>query len=58
MKVALIQADLLWEDKAGNLKQFEGMFADLDKDVDLIVLPEMFTTGLISGTTLKNPHFI
>jgi predicted amidohydrolase len=40
----LIQADLLWEDPAGNREQFDKKIGKI-KDADLIILPEMFTSG-------------
>lgn len=43
LEVALVQSDLIWEDIEGNLSQFDDMLWDADADV--IILPEMFTTG-------------
>jgi len=45
MKIALIQFDTIWEDKKANLKYVQDKILNLTDDVDLIVLPEMFTTG-------------
>ncbi|MFC2113805.1 amidohydrolase [Bacteroidota bacterium] len=46
LTAALLQADLVWEDKQANLSKFEHMIAhDVPDGIDLIVLPEMFTTG-------------
>ena len=45
LRVALIQSDLIWESPAANRKQFEEKINILDEDIDLIILPEMFTTG-------------
>ncbi|HLV51181.1 MAG TPA: nitrilase family protein [Flavobacterium sp.] len=45
IKVALIQIDTLWEDKISNLKKVSDIIHSLPDDVDLAVLPEMFTTG-------------
>ena len=45
MKVALIQAELIWEDPEANRMQFEHKIGGLEDHPDLIVLPEMFTTG-------------
>lgn len=45
LKVAAIQADLLWENIGGNLEKFGGILDTLSPDVDLVVFPEMFTTG-------------
>ena len=45
MKIALIQSDLYWEDASKNRNNFESKINQIDSDVDLIVLPEMFSTG-------------
>ena len=45
LKTALIQVDLAWEDPATNLRKFTERIEDLKEPVDLIVLPEMFSTG-------------
>jgi predicted amidohydrolase len=45
LNVALIQADLVWEDHTANLARFDERIGQLSGGVDLIVLPEMFTTG-------------
>lgn len=45
LEVAIIQTTLHWEDPARNLAHFSEKINAIDKPVDLIVLPEMFTTG-------------
>jgi omega-amidase len=45
MKIALIQSDLYWEDPSENRKNFESKINQIDSEVDLIILPEMFSTG-------------
>ncbi|MCC9062078.1 amidohydrolase [Flavobacterium piscisymbiosum] len=45
MKIALIQSDLYWEDASKNRKSFESKINQIDSDVNLVVLPEMFSTG-------------
>ncbi len=46
MKLCWIQSPLLWKDGAGNLQHFSKHLAKLNPgEVDLVVLPEMFTTG-------------
>src|SRR5687768_15820535 len=45
LKVTLVQTDLVWHDPAANRRKFEALFAPLAAQTDLIVLPEMFTTG-------------
>lgn len=45
MQIALIQAPLVWENPKANRKYFEEKISAIDENVDLIVLPEMFTSG-------------
>ncbi|UQD55389.1 amidohydrolase [Flavobacterium sp. K5-23] len=45
MKVALIQSSLIWENPDANKAYFEDKINAIADDVNLIVLPEMFTTG-------------
>jgi predicted amidohydrolase len=45
LNVALIQANIVWENPAQNRKQFLEKIKSISKPLDLIVLPEMFTTG-------------
>ena len=45
MKIALIQSPLFWENPTANRNHFEEKINAIAEKVDLIVLPEMFTTG-------------
>ena len=45
MKIALIQTDLVWQDITANLAILEEKIAALPEPADVIVLPEMFSTG-------------
>jgi omega-amidase len=45
MKIAIIQSKLYWENPEMNKKYFEEKIQAINTDVDLIVLPEMFTSG-------------
>ncbi len=45
MNIALIQASLVWENPKANRNYFEEKINAITEQVDLIVLPEMFTTG-------------
>ncbi|MBU8891763.1 MAG: amidohydrolase [Bacteroidales bacterium] len=45
LKISCIQTDLVWENIDKNLKQFSEKLNQLPKDSELVVLPEMFTTG-------------
>jgi len=45
MKIALIQSSLSWENPKSNRNHFEEKINSITDKVDLIVLPEMFSTG-------------
>jgi predicted amidohydrolase len=45
LKISILQAALHWHDPARNCDEFEADINKLDDIGDLIVLPEMFTTG-------------
>lgn len=45
MKIALIQAPLIWENPKANREYFEEKIKSVSKEIDLVILPEMFTSG-------------
>ncbi len=45
MKIAIIQSSLFWENPGANRNHFEEKINAITEKVDLIVLPEMFSTG-------------
>ena len=51
MKVVLIQSVLVWENPVANRSHFEQKINAIPHDVDLIVLPEMFTSGFTMNPT-------
>lgn len=63
MKVTLIQTQLYWENTEKNLAHFDKLIASISEETDLILLPEMFSTGFsmhpkktavpANGNTLK-----
>jgi predicted amidohydrolase len=53
LSVTLIQTELAWEQPADNRRQMSDIIEALEKPGDLIVLPEMFTTGF-SMNALQN----
>lgn len=56
LSIALVQTDLAWEDQTANLANLEEKIWTIDKVVDLIILPEMFTTGFsMSAEKLAEP---
>lgn len=57
MKIALVQTDPVWSDPAKNRSRASELIAPLE-GVDLIVLPEMFSTGFVTepaGVAEINP---
>ena len=51
LKVSIIQFDITWGDKEANYKRLEQKIAEIDNDVNLIVLPEMFNSGFVMNPT-------
>ncbi|HBF88336.1 MAG TPA: amidohydrolase [Bacteroidales bacterium] len=45
LRVSIVQSDLIWEDVSANLSHHYELIKNLKGKTDLIVLPEMFTTG-------------
>ena len=63
LKITLIQTEPVWEDINGNLALFYDKINDITEKTDLVILPEMFTTGFsmnaanlaqaINGSSIK-----
>lgn len=51
LKVAIIQSDLIWEFPEKNRVNFSEKIKQLPENIDLVVLPEMFTTGFTMNAT-------
>jgi len=45
MKITYIQTQLHWEDREKNLSHFDALLGSIKEETQLILLPEMFTTG-------------
>ena len=45
LTLTIIQTDLKWEDKAANLQRLKEKIDAIDERTEIVVLPEMFTTG-------------
>ncbi len=52
LRVTIVQNDLIWENKTANLESFTHILAQNRQPTDLIVLPEMFTTGFTMQAAL------
>jgi omega-amidase len=45
LTVTTIQPDLIWEDKAANLRRLEQHILSIPQPTEVVVIPEMFSTG-------------
>ena len=45
LKVTLVQPDMLWQSPEQNREMYERLLDEHDSDTDLVLLPEMFSTG-------------
>ena len=45
LKITVIQPDIIWEDRSANLMQYDGIIAGIEGTKNIVVLPEMFSTG-------------
>src|SRR5207237_7148169 len=45
LNISIVQNDLKWEDKKANLDRFERMIAAHKEKMEVVFLPEMFSTG-------------
>lgn len=55
LKVAVAPIDIRFKDVDGNLEQVKEILESLDSDVDLLVLPELFSTGYVADTNIMAP---
>ncbi len=47
LKITLIQSDIFWEDTDRNLEAFDKKLSEVKGLTDIIILPEMFSTGFL-----------
>jgi predicted amidohydrolase len=45
LRITLIQTPLIWEDREANISLIDAAIEQIGEPTDLVVLPEMFTTG-------------
>jgi len=45
LKITVVQSSIAWENPEANYKNYEALLSGLQEDTDLVVLPEMFSTG-------------
>ncbi len=51
LNISLIQSNIIWEDKDANMMHYETLIADIREKKEVVVLPEMFTTGFSMNTS-------
>lgn len=56
LTITLLQSDLYWEEIDANLSAFEEKIWQIGRDTDVIVLPEMFTTGFTMNAPKLGEH--
>ena len=56
LSITFIQSDLHWENPAANLAMFEEKIWQIKNPTDLIILPEMFTTGFTMNAANVAEH--
>jgi predicted amidohydrolase len=57
LKITLVQSELVWENAAANRELFLKKFQTIEAETDLIILPEMFTTGFsMNAAKLAEPN--
>ncbi|KXN98137.1 amidohydrolase [Aequorivita aquimaris] len=57
LKITLVQSELVWENASANRELFSKKFQTFEGETDLIVLPEMFTTGFsMNAKKLAEPN--
>jgi predicted amidohydrolase len=50
--IALVQSNLVWENPIENFKKFDELLNNINQETDIIILPEVFSTGFTMN--LKN----
>ncbi|PWJ59959.1 putative amidohydrolase [Dyadobacter jejuensis] len=55
LRVALVQTDLYWENSTANFSAIEEKIAAIEEPFDLLLLPEMFSTGFTMNTQWAEP---
>mgnify|MGYP002397964011 CR=1 FL=1 len=45
LNISIVQSDLIWHDKSSNLHKMDSFIQKIEDDTDLVILPEMFSSG-------------
>ncbi|MDG5800033.1 amidohydrolase [Marinilabiliaceae bacterium ANBcel2] len=60
MQIALVQFDIVWENRDENLRKLSSLLSNIKKPTDIVILPEMFHSGFSMkpqkvATTMDGP---
>lgn len=55
MRIAMFQMDVSWLDPDKNLQKIQNICSQISGKTDLLILPEMFSTGFVLNTNLLDP---
>lgn len=53
MNITVVQPEPVWEDKAASFSKLEELMRPLHHQTDIVILPEMFSTGFSMNTALS-----
>ena len=56
LKISLVQTDIVWRNAEVNRLNIEELLWDIEEETDLIILPELFSTGFTFSDRLAEPH--
>ena len=56
LKITIVQANIHWENKKENMEMFSHMIRNMAQHTDLVILPEMFSTGFSMQPALLAEH--
>ncbi len=55
LRILIIQPDIIWKNATENLRRYSELLGTFEKPVDLVLLPEMFTTGFMPVPSAFTP---
>tara|TARA_B100000809_G_C15038476_1_gene494642 strand:- start:139 stop:906 length:768 start_codon:yes stop_codon:yes gene_type:complete len=54
--ITIVQTDVFWKNSEANRLHIEEQLWDMEEDTDLIILPELFSTGFTFTDKIAEPH--
>jgi len=56
LTISIVQTDIVWQNPEANRLHIEELLWEMEEETDLIVLPELFTTGFSFSDKISEPH--